>query len=179
MDNGVEGRFRDNLNLLIDLMVGEISTLHSLGATKIEPSKLNLAVLFLRAFSDVKLLNIFITHSWKKCWSAIKEKNVEFFLANAHTIFGALPITDQVDLFRVLFESRGVDDVLLVSSETRTDIWKYLTNMVKCSIKYVAREVQKQMQGESSTTPMEKGAKEVASQLSDLILEWSVDLTKF
>ncbi len=129
-------RFATNTNILMKAIYDGIVKLRNAGHKTADPMLIQLAIGVINSYDKHRLISGFIRNSHSMCWDHIKNREEEFFVNNAHSIFKDLPM-DKVDLFRDLFTTRDATGKTVMSDSFKSDIWALLSAMVKIAIKYV------------------------------------------
>ena len=130
-----EDRFAKNAAVMGEIMIECVETLQKRGYKTTDPGLLRLVASFIPTIDPKRIIQEFITRSHSQCWDAIKEKKEDFFINNAHDIFGFLP-AEHVNIFRELFLTRDEKGKAVISQEYKEQIWDLFFAMVKISIKY-------------------------------------------
>ncbi len=82
------------------------------------------------------LIKGFINNSHGKCWNKIKERDEDFFVMNAGSIFSQLP-GDSVNLFKDLFLTKDTSGKSVISQNLKDEVWSLFDAMIKIAIKYI------------------------------------------
>lgn len=105
---------------------------------EIDPELVTLAITAINILDKKYVIEAFINNS-KNLWNEFKKKNEEFFIENANVIFKNFP-SSNVDPFKILFRSKDNDGNLILTQETKENIWKFFDGFIKISIKYIHQE---------------------------------------
>jgi len=134
-----EERFMANVLDLIDL-VHELATIcWDAGRKDINPQLVLMAEGFLESYDPVKLIEIFIGHSYPH-WSKINDREETFFIENAHLIFQHLPVdTSNINAFKIFFTATNDEGEHIIVQDDRDAIWHIFDSLVKICIKYIHR----------------------------------------
>lgn len=131
-----EERFAKNALIMGQALHEAIMKLYQAGYKTVDPKLVEMALLVMGSFDKNYLIQGFIDNSHQECWNFIKQRDEEFFVANASNIFKYLP-TDKVDLFKDLFTTRDQQGRSVVSQSLKDQIWSLFDAMIKISIKYI------------------------------------------
>ncbi len=134
-----EERFMTNVLDLIDL-VHELSTIcWEAGKKEINPQLVMFAENYIGNLDPVKLIDVFIKHSYMH-WDSIRDRDEEFFIKNAHLIFQQLPIdTKNINAFKMFFTAVDDKGEYIIEQDDRDAIWDIFDSLVKICIKYIHR----------------------------------------
>lgn len=132
-----EERFRTNI-LDLSNLVHELATIcWDQGIKDINPQLIALAEGYLSTYDPIKLIDIFIKHSYTH-WSKIKDRDENFFINNAHVIFQHLPVdSSNINAFKVFFTEVNSDGSYVIEQEDRDAIWNMFDSLVKICVKYI------------------------------------------
>lgn len=131
-----EERFFRNTTIMAQAIKEGVERLYKAGYKTIDPSLIDIAVAIISRFEKHHLIRGFIEHSHNTCWDSIKCRNEEFFIENAGSIFGYLPM-DKVNLFKDLFTTKDINGNNVVSLGLKNELWSLLDAMIKISIQYI------------------------------------------
>jgi hypothetical protein len=110
----------------------------------VDPELISLAAGIIEAFDDKKsMINKYIEYSHDK-WPLIKEKNRDFLINHAKTLFGNIP-GNAAEIFTKLFKAskkiKGPDgkdqDVYVIGKTYEDSYWQYFESFTKLCIKYI------------------------------------------
>lgn len=134
-----EKRFIANVLDLVALGHELISDCWDKGIKDINPQWIAIAENYLEGYNPVELIETFIKHSYPY-WDQIKNHEEQFFIDNAHVIFGNLPIdTSNINAFKLIFTATDSNGNDVVIQEDRDAIWTITESLVKICIKYIHR----------------------------------------
>jgi hypothetical protein len=131
-----EERFAANALNLANAILYAVKKLNDGGCKSIDPNTINLGIAIIQTFNKHDLIQGFIKNSHKKCWDKIKERDEEFFMENAASIFEFLP-TDNIALFKDLYMTKDKHGNNIITQELKNEIWSNFDSMIKISIQYV------------------------------------------
>jgi len=119
-------------------LVHELSTIcWDIGRKDINPRLVMMAESYLESYDSVKLIEIFIKHSYLH-WNKINDREEIFFVENAQDVFQYLPIdVNNINAFKVLFTAVDDEGEHIIIQEDRNAIWDIFGSLVKICIKYV------------------------------------------
>lgn len=128
------------MTVVLDLtdLVHELATIcWDAGRKDINPRLVMIAENFLEGYDPVKLIEIFIRHSYTH-WTKVLERDEDFFINNAHVIFQHLPVdTNNINAFKVFFTAKNDKGEYIIVQDDRNAIWDMFDSIVKICIKYV------------------------------------------
>lgn len=131
-----EERFHKVMIGMADAIKDGISRLNNAGYKTVDINLVNLIVQIIMPFDKHYLIRGFIENSHKLCWDSIKARDENYFLENASSIFGYLPM-DKVNLFKDLFTTKDANGVNVISQSFKNDLWRFFDAMIKISIQYI------------------------------------------
>lgn len=139
-----EERFHANVIGLGELLFDIVKEVNSKGYNIMTPKAIEVAVRVLERLPHTSIINTFIKKSHEKeikefkdhWWEKIRDRERNFFLQNAGTIFSDLPI-NQVNAFSEIFSLKDAEGHFVVSKEDEEEIWEYFESLVKIAIKYI------------------------------------------
>lgn len=154
-----EDRFRANILDLTDLMHELAGMCWDAGCEDVNPVLILAAKAYLSGYDKIKLITTFIQYSYikikdsegnivknedgsdKTYWDEIRNRNEDFFVKHAASIFQHLPIkSDNIATFKVFFTSKDEDGEYIIIQEDRDAIWDIFGSLVKICIKYIHRK---------------------------------------
>lgn len=131
-----EERFAKNATIMANAIYNGVQKLYDNGYKVVEPHIILFALELIKELDKHSLIQGFIKNSHQDCWDKMKDRNEEFFVENASTIFAYLPMNN-VNLFKDLFLTVDNNGNSVISQTLKDEIWTLLDAMVKISIKYV------------------------------------------
>lgn len=135
-----EERFSDTTIQLSKAIHYNITNLYNLGYKTIDPNVVSMVSQGIAFYDKHQLIMGFITNSHSMCWEKIKERDEQFFVENASSIFQHIPTgSDQINLFKDLFTTKDKNGVSIINQDLKNQIWKLFDAMIKISIKYIHR----------------------------------------
>lgn len=135
----------------------------------ITTSHVQLASLAVSAMGKVNVLDIFVNNSYKH-WNKIMNREMNFFIENADSIFGGIPAlkdsngNSRITIFKTVFSSGHLN------SDIVEEIWATLAVMVKGAVKYLHRG--------GSFDSKRAGTVHVVSNTQRYITEYKIDMMK-
>ena len=172
-----EERFFNNVMGLTDLMHELSSMCWDAGVKDINPQLISLARGYLSGYNKTELIDTFIKYSWEY-WGEISERNQDFFIEHANSIFEHLPVkTENINAFKVFMRAKDEYGEYVICQEDREAIWDYFEAMVKISIKYIHRvRGVKLIEKENGFKPVYIKSKFPSIKVRKLAKEWNIEL---
>lgn len=172
-----EERFFNNVMGLTDLMHELASICWDAGVRDINPQLISLAKGYLSGYNKTDLIDTFIKYSWE-FWIEIRERNQDFFIEHANSIFQHLPVnTENINAFKVFVTATDETGELIIIEDDRNAIWNYFEAMVKICIKYIHRvRGVKFIQKEEGIKPVYIRNKFPEIKVRRLAKDWNIDL---
>jgi hypothetical protein len=130
-----EERFHKVMIGMADAIKDGIGRLNNAGYKTVDLGLVNLIVQIICSFDKHHLIRGFIENS-HNLWDSIKQRDEAYFIDNASTIFGYLPM-DKVNLFKDLFTTKDANGVGVISQSFKNDLWHFFDAMIKISIQYI------------------------------------------
>lgn len=127
-------RFSVNIEILIDALIDANDTIQETREGIVNPELVSMALGFIKKCDGKYLIDQFIKNS-EKFWDQIYDRSEIFFIKEAGTIFGNLPI--KATFFKDLIECTDENGENIITDETKTEIWDILHSLVKISIRYI------------------------------------------
>jgi len=127
---------------------------------------------FLESFDKTKLIEAFITQSYKH-WYLILKRDRDYFVKHAESIFSGIS-AGNISAFSKLFE-KGKDGKLIIEQEDEDCISDYFNSLVKISIRYIHRMRQPVKEKDGSYSYKNKAAFSFVD-LEKEVKDWNMKL---
>jgi len=169
------------LDKLAKLMIELIGVCYQSGKTEITPDLVMwVKENYVDTYNINDMMNNFIKYT-RLHWKEIKERDEQYFIKDAIKIFGDIP-SDQVNITKVLFESKDGNGKSIISQSDKDAIWNFVTVMVKISIVHIhkSRKPVRKANGQLEYTQVafSKGDYEV-SNLHHFARDFGVELNNY
>ena len=169
------------LGKLVNLMMELIGVCYDRKLTEISPELVEwVRDNYVENYDLNNMMNNFIKYT-RLHWDRILVKDEQYFITDAIKIFGDIP-SDQVNITKILFESKDKDGKSIISQKDKDTIWEMVTVMVKISIVHIhkCREPIREPNGEIKYTRIcySKGEHQVEN-LSHFARKFKVDLSQY
>lgn len=129
-----EVRFKNNAVIMTKALHTGLNKLKQEGYD-VDVGIIAMASALIEGFQPQVLINGFITNA-HLFWDKIHERNDDFFIHNASSIFEYLP-TDSVNVFKDLYLTKNAKGESVISKKLKDEIWDLFDAMIKISIKYI------------------------------------------
>lgn len=128
-------RFASNIRGATQKIVQYLTPMYEKGLISFSPQLLLYAVEMLEGQGKERLLDGFIEATYT-VWDQAQRKDMDFFREHACDIFNDLP-KDKVKIIVDVMEMKDPDGNKYITDEMMDEIWKYVFNFVKISIKWI------------------------------------------
>lgn len=106
-----------------------LTDLHIQKKSDIDPSLINLAIIFIKKINKDDIISNFINESYNY-WNEIASKDENFLVNHCDIIFSGVS-KEYIEKFKQLFINKKIN------SEDKNILWDYLFSFVKISISYI------------------------------------------
>jgi len=131
-----EQKLKEVLSDLANLMIELIGICYEEGKTPITPGLVEFVKIhYVDKYRIDDMMDNFIKYT-RLHWKKIEKRDEAYFINDAIKIFGDIP-SDQVNITKVLFESKGEKNESIISQEDKNAIWDMVTSMVRISIVHI------------------------------------------
>lgn len=132
-----ETRFHTVLCQLADKLNNIVKDMGEDGRQPISPILSNVAVEFVKSYTDHKsVINKFIIKSYDH-WDRIRNRDLTFFRNSASVVFGDIPMSGINDIFNSALDTKKEDGTNYVTQDTIDDIWRRFDFLLNISISYL------------------------------------------